>query len=114
MRCVELDRFLDPYGVVERTAPRKSCPYVRRSPPASRRNLYQIRSTKYDLDIEVTHRQRVLLDEAPARLHLIPYQLAEDVVRIARILHLHLQRSVRLSGFMVSQSWSGFISDLSA
>ena len=44
------------------------------------------------LDIEVGHRQRVLLNELPSRLNNIAHQLREDFIGVIQFAKLHLHQ----------------------
>src|SRR5262245_60399893 len=46
-------------------------------------------------DVEVSHVERVLLDELPPRLHLVSHQGGEDLVGLVRVLDLHLEQRAR-------------------
>src|SRR5262249_62209598 len=48
-------------------------------------------SSMDQLDIEIADIQRVGFDELPARLDLVTHEGREDVVRLVRVLDLHLQ-----------------------
>src|SRR5580704_10492138 len=47
-------------------------------------------------DVEIRHRQRILLDELTPRLDLIAHQRGEDLIRRYRVLDAHLQQPPRL------------------
>ena len=40
--------------------------------------------------------QGIVLDELPARLDHIAHQLGEKIVRVVRMIHLHLKQSARI------------------
>ena len=68
-------------------------------PPPRRRQsgaLVAENDPRDSLDVQILHAQRVVLDEAAARLDLVAHQRREDLVGLVGVLDTDLQQRARL------------------